>query len=611
MKFDDIIKHIENNIYSALFYTPPFYKKSYSYLFTDPFEIIQVKDKNDLELALHFLDEYSVKNAKGFCLINYEVGYLFEPKLNELFNPSDKKVLQLFFFDDKNVQKIKSNDIDIDFKQKKSYEISSFELNTTKKKYLSDIKKIKKEISLGNTYQVNYTVKGTFNLSGSIHPFLTNLLFNQSSEYSSFINTGDNLVFSFSPELFLSIKGKNIKSIPMKGTGKRGFDLISDLSNQYNLQKSEKNQAENVMIVDLIRNDLGKVCKTGSINVSELYSVKRLESLFQMTSTVNGKLAKDISLSKVLKSVFPCGSVTGAPKIKTMEIINKLEKEERGIYTGSIGLFTKNKKVFNVPIRTITLDKKSVKGEIGLGSGIVWDSDPEEEYNEVILKSEFLTKEAEYFELFETMKLENGRIVFLEEHLERLKNSCEFFLFNFPEKRIRKKLDKICNTNPKGFFRLRLQLDKSGLFETKLIEYPYLPGEIKIIVSERRIDQQNKFQYFKTTNRILYEEELQTYSSKGFFEVFFLNQNEEIAEGSFTNIFLRKQDLWYTPHLSAGILPGIYRNYFLKQSDNVKEIPLHINDLYEADEILLTNSLRGEIKVDAVYFDEQEFKTFE
>ena len=522
-----------------------------------------------------------------------------------------KKFSSYFFFDNKNVQKIKSTDIEIDFKQKKSFDVFSFELNTPKKKFLSDIKKIKKQISLGNTYQVNYTVKGKFDLFGSVSSFLTSLLFNQSAEYSTFINTGNNLVFSFSPELFLSIKGKNIESIPMKGTGKRGFDLISDLSNQYNLQRSEKNQAENVMIVDLIRNDLGKVCKTGSINVPELYSVKKLESLFQMTSKVTGKLKKDVSLSQILKSTFPCGSVTGAPKIKTMEIIKELEKEERGIYTGSIGLFTKNKKVFNVPIRTITLNRQSGRGEIGLGSGIVWDSDPEEEYNEVNLKSEFLTKETGYFELFETMKIDNGNIIFLEEHLERLKSSSEFFLFRFDRKKIRKKLNKICESNPKGFFRLKLQIDKTGNFKTELLEYPYLPGEIKIIVSEIRIDPLNKFQYFKTTNRKLYEDEFQIYSTKGFLDVLFLNNKEELMEGTFTNLFIRKRELWYTPPLSAGVLPGIYRNYFLKRSDNVRELPIHINDLYEADELILTNSLRGEIKVDAIYFDEQEFKTFD
>ena len=217
----------------------------------------------------------------------------------------------------------------------------------------------------------------------------------------------------------------------------------------------------------------------------------------------------------------------------------------------------------------------------------------------------------DYFELFETMKLENGRILFFEEHLERLKNSCDYFLFRFDEKRIRKKLNKISESNSRGFFRLKFQLGKSGDFSTEITKYPYLPSEIKIILSENRIDQQNKYQYFKTTNRNLYEEELQAYSSEGFFEVIYLNKNEELAEGSFTNIFIRKRDLWYTPPLFAGVLPGIFRNEFIKKTDGVKEIPLHINDLYEADEILLTNSLRGEIKVDAVYFDEQEFKTFD
>lgn len=611
MKFSDLINHLEENIYSALFYTPPYFKKSYSYLFTDPFEIIQVKNKKELDLALHFLDEFSAKKAKGFCLINYEAGYLFESKLNNKFNPSDNKIFQLFFFDDNKITKIKSSKIEFDLTQKNQFNVSSFKLNTSKQKFLSDIKKIKKQINLGNTYQVNYTIKGRFGFTGSLSAFIEELIFNQTAEYSAFINTGENFVLSFSPELFLSIKGNNIKSVPMKGTAKRGIELNSDQSNQYSLQKSEKDRAENVMIVDLIRNDLGKICRTGSVLVPELFSVKPLESLFQMTSTITGKLNKNVPLSEVLRCVFPCGSVTGAPKISTMEIINILEAEERGIYTGSIGLFMRNKKIFNVAIRTITLDKQKGTGELGLGSGIVLDSNPEEEYKEIMLKSEFLTNRTEYFELFETMKIENGKIIFSEEHINRLKTACSFFLFRFNEKKVRKYLDKLSSQYSKGFFRVRLNIDKWGNLKTEVNAYQYLPSEIRIIVSAERINPQNKYQYFKTTNRKLYENEYSEYSSRGFFDVLFLNKREEVAEGSFTNIFLRKSDQWFTSPVSSGILPGIYRSFFMKSNSWIQEKILHINDLYDADEIILTNSLRGEIKVDSIYFDKTEFKSFD
>ena len=286
------------------------------------------------------------------------------------------------------------------------YKIKNFKLNTSKNEFTKSISKIKSYIEEGDTYQVNYTIKGKFDFEGSYSGLFSNLVFNQSAQYIAVINNNGKIIISLSPEMFFEIKGRKIISKPMKGTARRGIDHSNDEFIKYELERSEKNRAENVMIVDLIRNDLGRVSEYGSVKVKNIFEVEKYESVYQMVSTVESKLKKNVKLSDILKNIYPCGSITGAPKIRTMEIINELEKEKRGIYTGSIGLIRKNKITFNVPIRTLTIDKKSNKGEIGLGSGIVWDSIAEEEYEETKLKGKFLTEPNKPFEIIETMKIE-------------------------------------------------------------------------------------------------------------------------------------------------------------------------------------------------------------
>ena len=223
---------------------------------------------------------------------------------------------------------------------------------------VNDIGKIKNHIKAGDTYQVNYTMKGTFNFNGSYSSFCQKLLFNQSAKYSAFVNNNDSFILSLSPELFFHQKDKMIISHPMKGTIRRGYNENSDRLFETDLKTSEKNLAENVMIVDLIRNDLGRICRYGSVSAPELFRIEKYESLFQMMSEVQGKLKKKTDVRKIIQNIFPCGSITGAPKIRTMEIINEIENEKRGIYTGSIGLITSNEIKMNVAIRTISINKK-------------------------------------------------------------------------------------------------------------------------------------------------------------------------------------------------------------------------------------------------------------
>jgi para-aminobenzoate synthetase/4-amino-4-deoxychorismate lyase len=327
-----------------------------------------------------------------------------------------------------------------------------------------------------------------------------------------------------------------------------------------------------------------------------------------MVSSVNGKLKKKTKMLDIIQSIFPCGSVTGAPKIRTMEIINEIEKEERNIYTGSIGLITPGEIKMNVAIRTLTINKNTREGVIGLGSGIVWDSDLKNEYEEVMLKSKFLTEPIDYFEIFETMRYENGTIKFLSEHLNRMKIAADYFLFRFNYKKIIKQIEaSIADLNKDEIKKIKLSLNKWGNIKVEISYLPFINEQVSVIISQNKINTSDQFRYFKTSNRKLYDNEYLSCNSNGMDEVLFLNEKGELSEGSRTNLFLRKGDEWLTPPIQSGLLAGIYRKYFLVTNPNSYEKILKIEDLMQADELVLTNTIKGEIKVDKLFLNSTEF----
>jgi para-aminobenzoate synthetase / 4-amino-4-deoxychorismate lyase len=611
MKFDDIIKQVEDNPCAAFFYTPSLYKKAFSYLFIKPLEIISVYKKEDLNYAFKVIHKLIDKGFYGYSLINYEAGFLFEAKLLHLLSGNNEKLIQFFFFDKREVKHLKSSKIIFNEFSHDKYSVTDFKLNRSETQFFDDIKKIKHYIKEGDTYQVNYTVKGKFNFTGSYSALFQKLLYNQSARYPAFINNNEKYIISLSPELFFQTNCKKINSAPMKGTIRRGHNHSSDALSVKELEYGEKNRAENVMIVDLIRNDLGRICCYGSVTASELFQIEKYESLFQMVSEVQGKLRKKTKIQDIVQNIFPCGSVTGAPKIRTMEIINESEKEERDIYTGSIGLITPKEIKMNVAIRTITINKKTKDGVMGLGSGIVWDSNPQSEFEEVKLKSKFLTEPLDYFEIFETMRFENGEIKFFNDHLARMKSAANYFLFKFNAKKIRKQLvESMAGIDRQKPKKIKLSLTKWGKIKVDLSDIPKSAKNISAIISQSRIDSTDKFRYFKTTNRKLYDDEYALCNSKGFYEFLYLNEKDEIAEGSRTNIFIRKDDTWFTPNLESGALPGIYRKYFIGKNSEVSEKILKVDDLLSADEVLLTNALRGEVIVQKLYITPDEYITY-
>ncbi len=611
MNLDEILAQITNQNYSAFFYTPSYYKGSKSYLFKKPSEIISIKKNSEVKTHLKKIDDLIKKGMWCYALINYEAGYLFEERLKKYLNNNEEKLIQFFFFKNENVEVVRSTEI-LFSNELKKYKINNFKLDSTKHTFIRNISNIKKFIEEGDTYQVNYTVKGNFNFSGDVKNLFQTLLFNQSARYSAFINSDDYFILSHSPELFFRKNRNKIIAKPMKGTAKRGINLISDHQNKFTLENDNKNKAENLMIVDLLRNDLGKISKYGRVKTVKLFGVEKYESLFQMISKIKSELKNDISVTEIVKNIFPCGSITGAPKIRTMEIINELEKKPRGIYTGAIGIANKNFSVFNVAIRTVKINKTTHKGEVGLGSGILWDSNPINEFEEVLLKSNFIKKPNKYFEIFETMLIKNGKVFLLDEHLIRMSKSADYFLFSFDEAKVKREIDsQLKKIDKEKSFKYKLILNKWGKVVSDISKISIDACKKKIIISKNIINSQNPFQYFKTTNRKLYDSELKKYKRKGFFDVIFFNESNQLAEGAITNIFLKKGGDWVTPSLSCGILPGVFRENYLLENGNIKEEILSIRNLISAEEIMLTNSVRGEIKISKLYLSENEFIAFE
>ncbi len=605
-----LLNYLENKNNSVLFWNGKNDKENFkTYIFIEPAEIIKCFNGKNIKYKLLKLEE---KLKKGYYIagfISYEAGLIFEELVS--FKTNFKFPVIWFgvykkplIFDHRKKRFMNNNKLNQQFKKynmqiKNDYCIKDIKPNLEKKKYIKNIQIIKNCIEEGNTYQVNYTFKHKFNFKGKTENLFYNLCLKQSVAYASFIKTKDKDILSLSPELFFRRNKNNIYVKPMKGTIDRGINYKEDNIKEKKLQNSIKNRAENVMIVDLLRNDLGRISKTGSVKVNKLFEVEKYETLFQMTSTIKSELKSGISWYEIFKNIFPSGSVTGAPKISTMKIINDLEKEPRHIYTGSIGYITPdNKSVFNVSIRTVLIDKKTQQGEMGIGSGIVYDSDENDEYEECLLKSKFLTDKHKEFKLIETILWEKGNLFLLDLHLNRLQKSAKYFNFKYNKLKIIKNLYKKCKKfdyNKK--YKIRLLLDiysNISIISSQLDKQK----KVKIKFSNKKTNPKNIVLYHKTTNRKFYDKELEKARKEGFFDVIFINKKEEITEGCISNIIIKKNNVFYTPPVKCGLLNGVYRQFLLEKEDfPLQEKILTKQDIFNADKVYLINSVRKIRKV--------------
>jgi para-aminobenzoate synthetase/4-amino-4-deoxychorismate lyase len=350
------------------------------------------------------------------------------------------------------------------------------------------------------------------------------------------------------------------------------------------------------MIVDLLRNDLGRICEFGSVKVDQLFTIEKYETLFQMTSQISGTLRPDVRYREIFEGLFPCGSITGAPKHRTIEIIEELEQGPRGVYTGAIGFFSPAREaVFSVPIRTVVLANSL--GMMGVGSGIVIDSQAEDEYRECLLKSEFLTRREEPFQLLESILWDDGYRL-LPLHLERMEQSATYFGFTFERDVIVAALEKVGKQLSSGSLasgvrsKVRVLLERSGTLTITHVPVEEQPGMGKIAISPIRVSSGDRFLRHKTTRRQLYDEQYEQALRQGCQEVLFLNERGEVTEGAISNVFIEKEGRWLTPPVACGLLPGIYRRHLL-ETKPAEEKVLRMEDLATADAIYICNAVRG------------------
>lgn len=553
-------------------------------LFEDPVEILTTTLYEDIPPLLENLSEYA---ASGFWCVGYlayEAGYAFDPA--GFPDPPHGDTLAWFGI----YEKPKQIDTEswLDEIPQADYSIQSAKFSLDRETYRSRIERLKHHIREGDVYQINLTAPLRFAFDGNPLGLFADLRKKQRVPYGAVMQIDGRWILSLSPELFIRREANRIVSRPMKGTARRGHSYEEDQHVADWLAADEKNQAENVMIVDLIRNDLSRIAVPGSVDVPDLFVTERYETLWQMTSTVEAEVRSEVTFAEIIQSLFPCGSITGAPKRRAMQIIQSLEDQPRGVYCGAIGMIKPGGDfVFSVPIRTLEIE--SGRGRMGIGSGVVWDSDADSEYDECLLKSQFLTNPPqEDFDLIETMRAEEGHIPLIEHHLDRLAQSAHYFGYPFDEDALLKKLKDIGS----GIRRVRVLLDKKGDFEVQSSPLSEMPPIERVLVYPEPIPSGVFFRH-KTTQREFYDKALVWAREHGADEAILIDESGEIVEGCLSNVWIRDKGELLTPSLTTTGLQGVMRHEILETRCDALEVPLRLEDVLNAEEILLSNAVRG------------------
>jgi para-aminobenzoate synthetase/4-amino-4-deoxychorismate lyase len=467
---------------------------------------------------------------------------------------------------------------------------------TTQERYESSVDRIRELIAAGETYQVNHTMRLRSHVEGDPRGLYRDLSYAQRGAFSAYLDLGRYRVLSASPELFFELRDGAIVTKPMKGTAPRGRWPDEDRAVAESLLASAKDRAENAMIVDLLRNDLGRVSRAGSVTWADVFQAERYETVWQLTTTVSAELEADASLADVFRGLFPSGSVTGAPKVRTMEIISELEDSPRGIYCGAIGYLAPHgsgfpNARFNVAIRTVTLDTVSRTAEYGVGGGITWDSEAGAEYAEAVAKTRVLTARRPGFELLETMRHDPAEGVRnLDMHLRRLAGSADYFGFGYDETDVREAMEKTVASAPPASCRVRLALGKGGTVRVACTPLASETDAVRVSLDDVPQDPRDVFLFHKTSRRQRYEEARRRHPDAD--DVVLINDRGEVTESTIANVAARIEGRWVTPPIEAGLLPGIGRAAALEEGSLI-EAPVTIEDLRSSQELALVSDARG------------------
>lgn len=560
-------------------------------LFTAPQRILQAHDAAGVRAALVALEAALAEGFWAAGYMAYEAGYAFEERLApRMPPPGDTPLLWLGLYRDP--QRLDTAGVThlLATSTTGTADIGQIVPALSLADYAAVFDRVKALIAAGDTYQVNLTLRAHFALTGDPIALYCRLLQRQPVAHGALIDTGSHHVLSHSPELFVKSQGGQLSARPMKGTMARGTNPDEDARNRAALAADPKNRAENLMIVDLLRNDLARVAEVGSVKVTDLFTVETYETLHTLTSGITATRRADVGVTQLLAQLFPCGSITGAPKLRAMEIIADLEATPRGVYTGAIGYFAPNGDLaLNVAIRTAVISRSGA-GTIGIGGGIVADSTAADEYREALLKMAFFTPQPEPVTLIETLSWapETGYVL-RQRHLDRLIASAGFFGLVCDPAAIDALLDAQAFDAP---MRVRLTLDAEGPALTAG-PLPPNPALFRFMLAEETLQSDSIWLAHKTTNRAFYDAPRQAaHAAHGVDEVLFRNERGELTEGSITNLFIARDGRLLTPPLSSGLLPGTLRAELIASGRAVEQV-LRLADLEAAEAIWLGNSVRG------------------
>jgi para-aminobenzoate synthetase / 4-amino-4-deoxychorismate lyase len=548
--------------------------------FTNPSAVIEARRVDEVLPLLAFAESEARQGAHVAVMISYEAAPAFDSALSVHARGEFPLAWAAVF----------PGPSDLREQPRRDFVAGEWTARVSKDEYDAAVTRIRDLIAAGDTYQVNYSFPLTAAFSGDSYAWYGELCVAQGAPYSGYLDLGRYQVLSLSPELFFERRGDRVTTRPMKGTIRRGRWLAEDEELAEQLRNSVKDKAENIMIVDLLRNDLGKVSVPGSVRASSLFEAERYETVWQMTSTVDATLRPDTGLVELMSALFPCGSITGAPKIRTMQIIRELEPFPRGVYTGAIGLLRPDGEwVFNVAIRTVVIDTQKSVATFGVGGGVTIDSTAEGEYEECLVKSRFLQTKPVEFELFESMLVEDGEIFLLERHLERLRNSAAFFRFH--------SFDLNLGNYPPGLWKLKLNLGKDGRVTTELSPISTGSKPKRVALASEPVDSSDRFLFHKTTRRDFYDSQLAARPDCD--DIIFWNERGEVTESAIANVVVRIDDKLFTPPVTSGLLAGTFRDH-LVASGEIEERVITVEDLKHAQEFFLINSVRKWMRAELV-----------
>lgn len=568
-------------------------RQSCWWYFSSPVEIVQTARVEDVVDCLQQVEKHCANNRYAAGFLAYEAASAFDKSFLTYSPENNLPLLWFGIYDSPAIVPASA------VEGEKVVVPRELQLDTSADDYQWSIERIKAFIAEGDTYQVNYTLRFQGILEDDPWQFFRGMSAN--AVYGAFLNLPAYYICSASPELFFTKNGRRLTARPMKGTAHRGFNREADLRAREQLLASEKERAENAMIVDMLRNDLGRIADVGSVQVTEAFVAEKYPTLWQMTSTVQAE--SDAGITEIFRALFPCASITGAPKIRTMELINDLETSARGVYTGNIGFVTpQGDAQFNVAIRTALVEKASNTLTYGAGSGIVWDSLAEKEYEECRLKSAAIRKPFQRsFSLLETLRWSSdGGYYLLQYHLQRMAESALFFDFAFDANAVLAELERLTETFTESLCRIRLLVASDGkiLTETCSLENPEKEEMLAAAIAESPITSNDPFLYHKTTRREVYTRFLEANAGKA--DVLLWNENGELTEFCNGNLVVKINDKYFTPPVDCGLLNGCFRQYLLDK-ETVEESVLPLFVLKQAAEVYRINSVREWQKVALSY----------